>query len=253
VKVAIIQSDIAWEDPATNFERLAPQIGAAAGAGARLIALPEMFACGFSMNAQTIAEPDDGPTASFLRHQARQHAIWVAGTHPLVGPQSSRPHNSLLIAGPAGQSHRYSKIHPFTFAGEDEHYEAGTKFVTVDVEGLRVTLFICYDLRFANEFWATAHDTDVFLVPANWPDKRRQHWRTLLRARAIENQAYVIGINRVGSESGLNYSGDSAIIDPWGAVLAEGSKAEALLIADVDPQVVTDARSKFPLFGDRRP
>lgn len=252
MRVAAIQSDIIWENPAANFERLATKIEAAKHAGARLVLLPEMFACGFSMNAEAICEAPDGPTAAFLVQQASRHGVWVAGTFPQRSGAGAKPTNHLCLVGPQGQRHGYDKIHPFTFAGEHEHYQAGDRFVTVEVEGLRCTLFVCYDLRFADEFWATASATDAYLIVANWPEKRREHWRTLLRARAIENQAYVVGVNRIGEGNGLQYAGDSAVIDPWGATLAEGSKDETILLAELDAQRVADARKKFPVLADRR-
>jgi omega-amidase len=146
----------------------------------------------------------------------------------------------------------YDKIHPFTFAGEHEHYAAGDRFLTVDVEGTRCSFFVCYDLRFADEFWSLAGVTDCFVVPANWPEARRAHWQALLTARAIENQAYVVGVNRVGEGGGLRYAGDSRIVDPLGEVLASGAGTEALLVAEVDPRVVADVRARFPFLQDRR-
>jgi predicted amidohydrolase len=122
----------------------------------------------------------------------------------------------------------------------------------VTVEGVRLTLFVCYDLRFADEFWETARDTDAYLVAANWPERRRRHWTTLLAARAIENQAYVVGVNRVGEGNGLVYAGDSRIVDPWGEVLAAAAGQETMLVADIDPAVVRKARETFPTFPDRR-
>ncbi len=163
-----------------------------------------------------------------------------------------RPHNTLVLAAPDGTQHRYRKIHPFTFGGETKHFRAGDEFVTVDVEGLRVTLFVCYDLRFADEFWQLAGDTDVYLVPANWPEARRLPWTTLLQARAIENQAYVIGCNRVGTGNGLEYSGDSRIIDPLGEVLAGASQTESILIADISAERVAEVRDRFRFLQDRR-
>ena len=251
MRVAAIQSDIVWEDPRANFERLRPWVAAAAAAGARLVALPEMFACGFSMTAR-VREPVGGPSASFLEEQARASGLWVCGSIPELPPGAERPFNTLVLAGPRGQLHRYRKLHPFSFAREHEHYQAGTEHVTVDVEGLRCSLFVCYDLRFADEFWVRARDTDAYIVVANWPERRRHHWTTLLAARAIENQAYVIGVNRVGRGSDLDYSGDSRIIDPWGETLAAAAGAETMLVAEVDPAVVRDAREKFPVLADRR-
>lgn len=251
MKIAGIQSDIVWEDPQANFAKLRPQIQAAAAAGARLVVLPEMYACGFSMNTAAIAEPPDGPSSAFLAEMARTHGVWVAGSVPQQSGEG-RPQNVLVVAGPDGQAHDYAKIHPFTFSGEHEHYDAGTEHVTLTVEGVRLTLFICYDLRFADEFWQRAHDTDAYIVVANWPKKRRDHWTTLLRARAIENQAYVVGINRVGTGGALEYSGDSRVFDPWGEPIAAAAMAETLLLADLDPAVVADARAKFPVLSDRR-
>jgi predicted amidohydrolase len=253
MRVAAIQSDIVWEDPQANFERLRPWIAAAAAAGARLVVLPEMFACGFSMATEHVREPPDGPTARFLEEQAKAHGVWLCGSMPEAPEGSPKPFNALVLAGPNGKVlHRYHKIHPFSFAREHEHYATGEGHVTVDVEGLRCTLFICYDLRFADEFWGRADATDAYIVVANWPERRRRHWTTLLQARAIENQAYVVGVNRVGHGSGLDYSGDSRIIDPWGEILAAGAGGETMLLADLSPDAVRDAREKFPVLKDRR-
>lgn len=252
MKIAAIQSDIAWEDPEANFTRLRPWVAAAAAAGARLVVLPEMFACGFSMTTAKIAEPPGGPSTRFLEHQARQHDLWICGSVPEVPLGEAKPYNTLVLASPHGQVVRYRKIHPFSFAREDEHYGAGTDHITVDVDGLRCTLFVCYDLRFADEFWGRAEQTDAYVVVANWPERRRHHWTTLLQARAIENQAYVVGVNRVGHGNGLDYSGDSRIVDPWGEVLAAAAGGETMVLADVRPEVVRDARERFPVLKDRR-
>ncbi|HYU16218.1 MAG TPA: carbon-nitrogen family hydrolase [Candidatus Acidoferrum sp.] len=252
MRVAAIQSEVVWEDPPANFERLRPWIAAAAAAGARLVALPEMFACGFSMETSRVREPPDGPSARFLEEQARAHGLWLCGSIPELPPGAARPYNTLVLAGPRGQVHRYRKLHPFTFAGEHEHYQAGTEHVTVAVDGLRCSLFVCYDLRFADEFWARAGATDAYIVVASWPDRRRHHWTTLLRARAIENQAYVIGVNRVGRDETLEYAGDSCIVDPWGEILASAAGRETMILADVDPGTVREAREKFPVLRDRR-
>ncbi len=253
MRVAAIQHDTVWEDPDANFAHLAPRIAGAAAAGARLVVLTEMYSTGFSMDTATTAEPVDGPSTAFLVDRAREHDIWVCGSLPALRDGADRPENCLVLASPGGEIHRYAKIHPFTYSGEHEHYAAGGGFTTVDVDGLRVTLFVCYDLRFADEFWATARDTDVYIVPANWPEKRRAHWSTLLRARAIENLAYVVGCNRVGTDGNdLRYAGDSAIIDPTGEVLASASGREATLITEVEADVVADTRDRFRFLQDRR-
>lgn len=141
---------------------------------------------------------------------------------------------------------------PPTYGREADHYQAGRDFVTVTVEGVRFTLFVCYDLRFADEFWATAEATDAYLVVANWPEARRHHWRALLMARAIENQAYVVGVNRVGEGGGLAYRGDSRVIDPMGEVIAAAAGCETLFFAEIDPHRVAATRRDLPFLRDRR-
>jgi predicted amidohydrolase len=248
-----VQHDIVWEDRDANFAHLGAQIGAAAQQEARLVVLSEMFSTGFSMATDRVAEPFDGPSAQFLAEQAGVHGVWVCGSAPEVQPGDTLPSNTLILASPEGALTRYRKIHPFTYGGEHEKYAAGTERVTVEVEGVRCSLFVCYDLRFADEFWAVAPGTDCYVVVANWPAPRREHWRTLLRARAIENQAYVVGVNRVGTGGKLDYAGDSAVIGPFGRVMAAAHGAiETTLVVDVDPAVVASTRAKYPFLPDRR-
>lgn len=251
MKVAAIQHDIVWEDAAATRRHVTPLIAQAAASGARLIVLTEMFATGFSMQPERIAEDEGGPTETFLLDQASAHDTHLVGSIAQRGPDGNYRNNA-VFATPAGEVHRYAKIHPFSYAGEHERYTAGEQHVTVEVEGLRVTLFVCYDLRFADEFWDLAGDTDLYVVPANWPEPRREHWRTLLRARAIENQAYVLGVNRVGAVGDLVYVGDSAIIDPMGLTLADAATGESVVVAHVDPATVTETRTSLPFIDDRR-
>jgi predicted amidohydrolase len=250
VRVAAVQHDICWEDREATLARLEPIVADAAAGGARLIVLTEMFAVGFSMAPERVAEPEGGPTEAWLVDQAARHGVWLAGSIPQRA--GGRPRNVLVLAAPDGAVHRYAKVHPFTYSGEHDHYDAGTDLVTVDVEGVRVSLFVCYDLRFADELWQLAPATDCYVLVANWPAKRRHHWRSLLVARAIENQAYVVGCNRVGTGDGVDYAGDSCIVDPLGEVLATAEGVETTLVAEVDPEVVTATRERFPFLRDRR-
>ena len=251
--IAALQTSIVWEDAQANFTRLRPKLAEAAAVGARLVVLPEMYSYGFSMNTAAIAEPPDGPSVSFLVEQARDLGVWICGSIPERPSEAAeRPANTLVLAGPGGELHRYRKRHPFTFANEHAHYLAGDADLTVEIEGLRVSTAICYDLRFADDFWALAESTDLYVIVANWPSKRREHWQTLLRARAIENQAWVIGLNRVGEGGGIDYSGDSMIIDPWGEVVCSASRDEIMLLANIDVERVREARTKFPVLQDRR-
>ena len=250
LRVAAIQHDIVWEDRDATLAHVAPLVASAVAGGARLVVLPEMFAVGFSMEPGRVAEPPNGPTTEWLLEQASTHGTWIGGSVPEQA--AGKPRNVFVLASPDGAVHRYAKIHPFTYSGEHEHYDAGTEHVTVDIDGVRASMFVCYDLRFGDEFWKLAPDTDVFLVPANWPAKRGHHWRTLLVARAIENQAYVVGCNRVGRGGQLDYDGDSFIVDPMGEVLDSASGEEAVVTAEVDPAVVRATRERFPFLRDRR-
>ena len=253
MRIAALQHDIVWEDAAATCARLVPMIAEAVADGAGLIVLTEMFGPGFSLAADRISEPPGGPTEQFLVDRAASNGVWIGGSIPTRDRDDAHPVNRFLLVGPDGTRHHYDKLHPFTFADEHEHYRAGDEPVTVDIGGLRVSLFVCYDLRFANAFWERATGTDVYLVVANWPASRRYHWRTLLRARAIENQAYVVGVNRVGEAEGLTYVGDSVIVDPSGEVLAEGvDDTEGVVIADVDPGRVAEVREAFRFLPDRR-
>jgi predicted amidohydrolase len=243
--------DLAWEDVAENHRRARQRLEEASRSGARLALLPEMFCTGFSMESDRIAQPPGGPSETFLRATAKELGLSILASVPEAG--QPRPRNMAILAGPDGALTRYAKIHPFTFGGEDRVYTGGDRVVTVPVDGVRVTPFVCYDLRFPEPFRLAADDTDLFALVANWPEARREHWRTLLRARAIENLCYVAGVNRVGEGGGLRYAGGSAVVSPWGEVLVEGAADQAILVCEVDPAVVRDARAKFPALCDRRP
>ncbi len=254
MKIAAVQHDIVWEDPEANFERLAPTVAQAAAEGARLVVLAEMYSTGFSMASHRVAEEPDGPSVGFLADRAAAHDLWVCGSVPVLDPsKADLPFNRFVLAGPDGVAAIYDKIHPFTYGGEHEHYCAGTERLTIAVEGVRITPFVCYDLRFSDEFWSLAHHTDCYVVVASWPAPRRAHWSALLAARAIENQAYVVGVNRVGTGGGVRYLGDSAVVDPFGVEVAGAPEGqEAVLYADIDLEKVQKIRTRFPFLNDRR-
>lgn len=254
MKVAAVQHDIEWLDRAANFVRLERMISEAAQNGARLVVLSEMFSTGFAVGdtwSSDLPEPRGGESSEFLIAAAQRHSVWIAGSCPERVTGEERPANTLVLASPDGAVHRYEKIHPFTYGGEDKYFRAGDHSVTVDVEGLAVSLFVCYDLRFADRFWELADHTDLYLVPANWPVSRAAHWSTLLEARAIENQAYVVGVNRVGTGGNLTYGGGSRIIGPFGEDLARAGDVETIIYAEATSQHVKDIRAKFPFLVDR--
>lgn len=252
MKVAGIQMDIAWEQPEENFRRAEAKVKQAADEGAGLVVLPEMFATGFSMNAELVAG-FAGETRSFLSDVSSRLGVFILAG--FAEPGDPMPANAASIFDPSGlEILRYRKIHPFSLAGEDEHFMAGESVETVRVESVRVTPLICYDLRFPEPFREAAATTDLFCVIANWPGSRRYHWSTLLKARAIENQAFVLGVNRVGTGGGLDYTGDSVLVNPLGEELAAVEPgSEGSCSGEVRPEDVARTREEFSFLRDRRP
>ena len=250
--VALGEYDIGWHDPEGSLGRADALVGRAAALGARLVLLPEMAATGFTMDAAQ-ASPADGPHVARLRQIATRHAVWVlAGLALREDPSgAARPVNAAVLVDPSGATRAlYRKRKLFAYGGEHEHYAPGHEAVTITVEGVRVSLFICYDLRFPELFRAVAADTDLIALVANWPAARRAHWDVLVRARAIENLCYVVAVNRTGEGGGLAYDGGSAAYDPWGEPL-EGARADGIRIVDVDPAKVRAVREKYPFLKDR--
>ncbi len=252
MKLALAQMDIAWHDRAANFrtaERLARQ---ARESEARALILPEMFSTGFSMDTGVTAEPDNGPTPTFLRTQAARLDMWFGAGFALAR-ENAPPRNAALVVNPRGlDAALYAKIHLIGLLEEDRHYGPGRLPVRFDLEGVRTACFICYDLRFPELFRAVAGDCDLILVLASWPRARQSHWRILLEARAVENQCYVAGVNRIGEGGGHAFGGGSVILDPLGAPLARADDEEAVLSAEIEPERVASVRKDFPFLEDRR-
>jgi len=251
MKVALVQLDTVWEDAAASRARATPLLRRAADQGARLAILPEMYSTGFSMHPDRVAEPPGGPSEAFLVESARALGLHLLASVPQK--DGERPKNVALLVAPDGAVTRYPKIHPFSFAGEDRVYEGGAGIVTASVDGVRVTPFVCYDLRFPEPFRLAADRTDLYAVVSNWPERRQAHLTVLLQARAIENLAYVAGVNRAGEGDGVRYLGRSTAFSPWGERLVEAGEIEDVVFCDVDPAVVARARETFPALRDRRP
>ncbi len=252
MRVAGIQHDITWENPTATIKSVAPMVAAAAAGGARLIVLSEMYSSGFSMAPERVAEAPEGQSATFLVESAAKHDAWMCASIPTADPAIERPVNRMVVASPEGIAGTYDKIHPFTLGNEHNHYSAGKAPLTLDVEGVRTTFFICYDLRFADHFWNLASDTDLYVVAANWPAKRRLHWQALLQARAIENLTYVLGVNRVGPDgNNMGHAGDSVLHSPLGETLASAAEIETVMFGEVDPATVDEVRTRFGFLNDR--
>ena len=251
MKVYCCQLDIAWENKPENFRKVRAMLERTRPERGSMVVLPEMFSTGFSMNVSGIAERHAPGAEQFLHDVAREFGVFVVGG--LVNKAvDGKGLNEAVVMSPEGQElTRYAKIHPFTFGGELEHYSRGTEIEQFEWNDLKVTPFICYDLRFPEVFrTAVKHGAEMFVVIANWPNKREQHWVTLLQARAIENLAYVVGVNRSGSDPKLVYPGRTMIIDPHGNILADAGLNEGMISAEIDADVVRNWRRDFPALND---
>lgn len=253
LKVAVVQHDIVWEDAPATLELLTPQVAEAVATGARLVVLTEMFSTGFSMAAERVAEAPEGPTMTWMSSTARRRGVWLAGSVALRPDPGGPAVNRLVVVDPRGRvAAHYDKRHPYNPGGEGRHYRAGDRLVTVDIEGVAVTPLICYDLRFPEDFRAVVERTDCYLVVASWPAARQHHWETLTAARAIENQAWMIAANRVGTGGGTDHAGGSRILDPAGGAVVAAGDRPAVVTATVDRAAVAGLRSRFPVLADRR-
>ena len=256
LRVALGEYDIGWHDPATSLARAAEVVAAAAADGTRLVVLPEMCTSGFTMDLD-FAESLAGESVAALSRMAAQSGVWLlAGVATRdADPAACVARNSALMFTPTGAlTSVYHKQRLFAYAAEQRSYVTGDEAVVVDVEGVRVSPFICYDLRFPELFRAVASDTDLMVVIASWPAARRTHWDVLLRARAIENQCYVIGVNRSGVGGSITYDGGSAAYDPWGTPLDRSpvSGANHITSVTVSPDEVKRVRTAYPFLADCR-
>lgn len=252
MKIALVQTDIAWENKAANFKRVGDLLASRSFPGGGLIVLPELFATGFTMNSEPFAENDLEESESFMLKLAKEKGAHVAGGWIRRAGSGFKPANCASIASPQGKILcRYHKTHPFSLGGEHENYTRGKKIETVNVGGVQMTPTICYDLRFPETYRLGAQSgTQVFLVMANWPEKRIGHWTALLRARAIENLAYVIGVNRCGQDPGLSYNGHSVLFDFMGEIVAEAGAGEGVTEATINLQSLVEWRNYFPALRD---
>lgn len=246
--ITIMQTELVWEDIDANLSRFDARIDSLERP-TDLIILPEMFSTGFSMRAEGLAETMDGKAVAWMRQKAAEIKTVITGS--VMVRDQDRFFNRLVWASPAGPMVTYDKKHLFRHAGEEKVYTAGEKRVTVELKGWRIRPFICYDLRFP--IWTRnlnqAYDLAIFA--ANWPAKRAPHWRALLKARAIENQAYVAAVNRVGKDgNGFEYSGHSAVIDPKGDILFEEAYAACTTTVGLTCDTLFDYRKQFPAWMD---
>ena len=244
----LIQTDLLWEDPAGNREQFDKKIGKIKDAD--LIILPEMFTSGFTMNPKPVAEKMNGESVNWMMKKAAEKNALLTGS--LIIEEDNKYYNRLITAFPDGKISFYDKKHLFSYAKEDQIFTAGNKHLIIEYKGFRIMPLICYDLRFP--VWArNIQDYDILIYVANWPVPRIGAWDLLLKARAIENMSYVIGVNRVGKDGNkIQYSGHSAVIDTYGKELLTFADAEeGVKSVKLDPEHIKKVRERFRFLNDR--
>lgn len=255
ITIALAQMAITLGQPERNRDEARSLADRAAAQGADILLLPELWATGYDLaRSREHASPLDEGDFAIMGELAKQHGLYVVGTHLERNPDGL-PFNTAAMYGPTGgRLGAYHKVHLWAPLGEVEHMTPGHTLPTIDLPWGRVALAVCYDLRFP-ELWRRFADAGAHLVliPAEWPVRRIEHWRLLLRARAVENQFFVAGCNRAGSDADGNFGGHSAIVDPWARVLVEGGPEPDLAIAKIELEEVTQSRHLFPFLADRRP
>jgi omega-amidase len=248
ITVSLIQTELFWEDIQANLAMLDAKIDKISEK-TDVIILPEMFTTGFTMNAGKLAESMNGSAVSWIAAKAKQKNAHILGS--VIIEEDKKYFNRLLFAKPDGEILTYDKKHLFRMAGEHNVFSAGNRHLTVTVNGWNLRTFICYDLRFPVWCRNIENRYDAAIFVADWPARRALHWKTLLPARAVENQSYVIGVNRVGEDgNGLAYSGDSSIVDPLGNILFTQADIPCIHTATLDYDRIREYRETFAAWQD---
>jgi predicted amidohydrolase len=249
MRLTIVQTSLVWQNAAANRNLFTQKLASLAGV-TDLVVLPEMFTTGFSMETALLAEPMDGPTVQWMQHTA--HTLQAAVTGSFICRENGQYYNRLLFVYPDGRYSSYDKKHLFGLAGEHLHFATNNKKLVVEWKGFRIMPLICYDLRFP--VWSRNNPQepyDMLLYVANWPKRRAHHWRALLTARAIENQSFVVGVNIFGADgNGLEYSGDSTVIDFSGEQLCQISGVESVVTTEIGVAALHEFRRQLPFLHD---
>lgn len=255
--VTLIQSTLHWEDKAANLSMFTNKIRSI-NEKTHIIILPEMFSTGFTMNAETFAETMDGNSFDWMQRTAKEKRAVITGS--VIIKENNFYYNRLIWMLPNGEYGYYDKRHLFAYAGEDKHYSSGNKRLITSVGGWKINVQVCYDLRFP--VWARQQvnlkdeemltpEYDVLIYVANWPERRNHAWKTLLQSRAIENQCYVIGVNRVGNDgNNIYHSGDSMVVNPIGEILYQKAHEQDIFTVELRKDMLEETRLKFPFWKD---
>lgn len=246
--ISIVQPSTIWEDKPANFKKI-EDLASGLGGKTELMVLPEMFSTGFSLNAKQLAEIKEGETFNWMKKLAAKGNFAVCGS--IITSSENKFYNDFLLVTPDNEAFTYYKRHLFSMAGENRIFDKGNSRIIINYSGFRFLPIICYDLRFP--VWSRNRgDYDILICVSNWPDVRREAWNSLLKARAIENQCYVVGVNRVGCDNeGLCYAGESVIIDPLGKIICKVNPyEEGSATADISLPELQSFRDKFPVWKD---
>jgi len=253
MQIVSVQLDIVWQDKTANHEKVRRLLDNTSFESGALIVLPEMFDTGFSTDVAATAQSDARESESFLRELAvnRNAAVLAGVVGPIVDGKAS---NETVVLDSAGNLLvRYRKMQPFTLSGEDVKYGAGNAHRLFEWQGVKISPFICYDLRFPEIFRPAAREgAELITVIANWPEIRSEHWVRLLQARAIENLAFVVGVNRCGADPTMSYDGRSSAFDPYGSCLFEADGTEQVVVTNIDVEQARQWRAEFPALNDMR-
>ena len=254
MKVALVSLNQSWENKAENKQKVGETLALIAEhcTNTDLVVYPEMTLTGFTMESQKVKEDElSSETITFFKEQAKKYKVSIA--FGVVLSKGEKATNNLVVVSEQGVLATYAKIHPFSYAGENDYYQAGDELKKLTIGGATIGLTICYDLRFPELYQAYSKDCSVILNIANWPERRVSHWRALNKARAIENQVFMIAVNRIGTDGkGLQYVFSSHIVSPYGEELKGTSLSEEVVVYDLNLEEVVQYRAEFPVKNDRK-
>ena len=254
MKVALVSLNQSWENKADNKQKVGETLALIAEhcTNTDLVVYPEMTLTGFTMESQKVKEDElSSETITFFKDQAKKYKVSIA--FGVVLSKGEKATNNLVVVSEQGVLATYAKIHPFSYAGENDYYQAGDELKKLTIGGATIGLTICYDLRFPELYQSYSKDCSVILHIANWPERRVSHWRALNKARAIENQVFMIAVNRIGTDGkGLQYVFSSHIVSPYGEELKGTSLSEEVVVYDLNLEEVAQYRAEFPVKNDRK-
>jgi len=255
MKLSLLQMDVIFKQPEKNRSKVEKMVQQAMESSPDVLVLPEMWNVGFFPdNVQELADNEGEPSCSLLEKLAKKYNVNIVGGS-IANKENGELVNTNYVFNRKGELiAKYNKIHLFSPSGEDKYFTPGTGINTYELDGIKAAAIICYDLRFVELVRMLAiKGIQILFIPAQWPHPRLEHWKTLVKARAIENQMFVAAVNGVGTADNLKFCGNSMLVDPWGEVLVNGGETEGIYSAEIDLAVIKDIRERINVFRDRKP